>query len=125
MAAVRLLVDTDILIDYFNSGRYSRLLHAPRTTVYYSVVSRKELLTKPGLKDAERRAILEALRRFRLIPVTRGIAARYARVRAQAPRIEREDALIAATAIEKRLPLMTRNWRHFRSVDGLTLFAGS
>ena len=123
MAAVRILVDTDILIDYFNSGRYSRLLHAPRTTVYYSVVTRKELLTKEGLKDAERRAIIETLRRFRVVPITRAVAARYARVRAQAHGIEREDALIAATAMEKRLPLMTRNWRHFRQVDGLTLYA--
>ena len=125
MAAVRILVDTDILIDYLNSGRYARLLHAPRTTVYYSAVTRKELLTKDGLKDAERRAIVEALRRFRLVPVTRAIAAWYARVRTQARGMEREDALIAATAIEKRLPLMTRNWRHFHRVEGLTLYAGS
>lgn len=125
MAAVRILVDTDILIDYFNSGRYARLLHGPRTVAYYSVVTRKELLTKGGLRDAERRAIVEALRRFRLVPITRAIAARYARVRAQARGIDREDALIAATAMEKRLPLMTRNWRHFRRVEALTLFAGS
>ena len=124
MAAVRILVDTDILIDYFNSGRYARLLLAPRTVVYYSVVTRKELLIKRGLRDAERRAIVEALRRFRFVPVNRGIAARYARVSAQVRGIDREDALIAATALEKRLPLMTRNWRHFRKVEGLTFFAG-
>jgi predicted nucleic acid-binding protein len=125
VAAVRILVDTDILIDYFNSGRYARLLLAPRAAVYYSVVTRKELLTKRGLRDAERRAIEETLRRFRIVPVTRAIAARYARVRAEARGIDREDALIAATAMEKRLPLMTRNWRHFRGLEGLTLFAGS
>ena len=125
MAAVRILVDTDILIDYFNTGRYARLLLAPRAVVYYSVVTRKELLTKRGLRDAERQAIVETLRRFRVVPITRAIAARYARVRAEARGIDREDALIAATAMEKRLPLMTRNWRHFRRVEGLTLFAGS
>jgi hypothetical protein len=38
--------------------------------------------------------------------------------------LEKEDALIAATALAKRLPLMTRNWRHFRVIRGLTLFAG-
>jgi predicted nucleic acid-binding protein len=31
------------------------------------------------------------------------------------------DALIAATALEHRLPLMTRNRRHFEQVPGLTL----
>lgn len=30
----------------------------------------------------------------------------------------------AATALDKRLPLMTRNWRHFRHVAGLTLYSG-
>src|SRR5882724_3985294 len=79
-----------------------------RATIYYSVVTRKELSTKPGLKDSERQAILEALSRFRLVPVTRAVAERYALVRRQCSGLEREDALIAATAIEKRLPLMTR-----------------
>jgi predicted nucleic acid-binding protein len=41
-----------------------------------------------------------------------------------APGLEREDALIAATALDKRLPLLTRNWRHFRRVPGLTLYSG-
>ena len=49
MAAVRLLVDTDILIDYFNAGHHSRLLDDPRNRIYYSIVSRKELLAKEGL----------------------------------------------------------------------------
>ena len=125
MAAVRVLVDTDVLIDYFNTGRFVDVLHAPRGKIYYSVVSRKELLSKPGLTDTERQAIHVELRRFRLVPVTRVIAVRYATVRAAAPGLEREDALIAATAIEKRLPLLTRNWRHFSRVKALSLWTGT
>lgn len=122
MATVRILVDTDIFIDYFNSGRYADLLDDVRNTIYSSVVTRKELLTKEGLHDSERAAIVDSLRRFRIIPVTRAIAARYSAVRALAPALEREDALIAATALEKRLPLLTRNWRHFRQVEGIELY---
>ena len=96
MAAVRILVDTDVFIDYFNAGQYASILDDRRTTIYYSVVTRKELLGKRGLKDRER----------------------------STPGLEREDALIAATALDKRLPLMTRNWRHFRRVPGLTLYSG-
>ena len=125
MAAVRLLVDTDILIDYFNAGHHSRLLDDPRNRIYYSIVSHKELLAKEGLTDAERRAIKEALRRFRLIPLGPAIAGRYSTLRRQHPNLEREDALIAATAMVKRLPLMTRNWKHFRRIAGLTLYAGA
>ena len=124
MAAVRVLVDTDVFIDYFNTRRYASILEDRHTAIYYSVVTRKELLGKPGLKDTERRAILDALRRFRLVPLTPAIAARYAAVRRRTPGLEREDALIGATALEKRLPLMTRNWRHFRRVEGLTLYGG-
>lgn len=124
MAAVRVLVDTDILIDYFNAGHHIRLLDDPRNRIYYSVVSRKELWAKGGLRDAERRAIEEALRRFRLIRLSPAIAGRYSTLRRRHPTLEKEDALIAATAVTKRLPLMTRNWRHFREIAGLTLYAG-
>ena len=105
MAAVRILVDTDIFIDDFNAGQYAGALDDRPATIYYSVVTRKELLGKPGLKDSERQAIVDAVRR-------------------STPGLEREDALIAATALDKRLPLMTRNWRHFRRVPGLTLYSG-
>jgi len=82
VAAVRVLVDTDVLIDYFNLGRYSDLLDDPGSRIYYSAVTRKELLAKEGLTDSERQAILGALRRFRLVPITRAIAARYAAFKA-------------------------------------------
>ena len=124
MAAVRILVDTDVLIDYFNTGRYSRLLDDPRNRIYCSVVTRKELLAGEGLKASERQAIQQALRRFRLIPISPAIAGRYSTLRRRQPSLEKEDALIGATALVKRLPLMTRNWKHFRQIDGLALYAG-
>ncbi len=124
MAAVRVLVDTDILIDYFNTGLHGRLLDDRRSRIYFSVVTCKELLAKKGLKATERQAIEEALRRFRLIPLAPAITARYSHLRRRYPDLEKEDALIAATALVKRLPLMTRNWRHFARIAGLTLYAG-
>ena len=63
------------------------------------------------------------LRRFRLVRLGPAIAARYSVIRREYPSLEKEDALIAATALVKRLPLMTRNWKHFRRVAGLNLYA--
>ena len=124
MAAVRILVDTDILIDYFNTGRHGHLLDDRRNRIYYSVVTRKELLAKEGLRASERQAIEEVLRRFRIIPLSPGITGHYSVLRRQYPKIEKEDALIAATSLVKRLPLLTRNWKHFRGIAGLPLYAG-
>jgi predicted nucleic acid-binding protein len=122
MAKVSVLVDTDIFIDYFNESRFHALFDSARFTLYYSIVTKKELLTKPGLRDSERESILVELTRCRLIPLSDSIAARYSDLRRRHPSLDKGDALIAATALVKRLPLMTRNKRHFQMVAGLTLF---
>jgi len=122
MAKISVLVDTDIFIDYFNASRFHALFDSTRFTVCYSIVTKKELLTKSGLRDAERESILAELNRCRLIPLSDSIAARYSDLRRCHPSLDKGDALIAATALVKHLPLMTRNTRHFRMVTGLTLF---
>lgn len=101
MAKVSVLVDTDIFIDYFNASRFHALFDSARFTVYYSIVTKNELLTKPGLRDAERESILTELSPCWLLVLSDSIA---------------------ATALVKHLPLVTRNKRHFQMVTGLTLF---
>ena len=44
MAAIRVLVDIDVLIDYFNAGDHSALLENPRNRIYYSIVKRNDQL---------------------------------------------------------------------------------
>ncbi|MGZ9143543.1 MAG: hypothetical protein ACXW4O_14530, partial [Candidatus Binatia bacterium] len=61
MARISILLDTDIFIDYFNTGRFHALFDSSRFTVYYSIITKKELLTKPGLRDNERASILAEL----------------------------------------------------------------
>lgn len=121
MAKVSVLVDTDVFIDYFNSGRFSSLFDSSRFTVYYSAITRKELLSKQGLREAERQAVLRELSRCRLVKLTEAITTRYSELRDRYPPLEKEDALIAASALVKNLPLVTRNKKHFRIVAGLTV----
>ncbi len=64
------------------------------------------------------------LKRFRIIPLDNRITSRYSELRRLYPALEKEDALIAATALTRRLPLVTRNWKHYNMIEGLTLFAG-
>lgn len=67
----------------------------------------------------------ELLATFAVIPVTSAIAFQFAELRAflrrQGMLIPDMDLLIAATALEHDLTLVTRNHRHFARVPGLRL----
>jgi predicted nucleic acid-binding protein len=119
----RLLVDTDIFIGYLNHRQHREYLESAEWQVHYSVVTKKELLAKQGLSDRERQAILFLLERYRQINITQPIANCFAELRQLYPTLEREDALIAASALIRRMPLFTGNQRHFRVVVGLKLLS--
>ena len=125
MAKVPLLIDTDIFIDYFKVGLLRQVFEGKEFEIYYAVVTKKELLSKSGLRESERQAILLTLTRYRLIPLDDRIARKYSEIRGRYQTLEKADALIAATALVRKLPLVTRNIRHFQNIDGLTVFAGS
>jgi predicted nucleic acid-binding protein len=62
MARTSYLVDTDILIDWLRGQLWVRkLILSDDVRLYCSAVTRKELLSRPGLKDSERRRILRLL----------------------------------------------------------------
>jgi predicted nucleic acid-binding protein len=124
VAKVKLLIDTDIVIDYLNTGLLRTIFEDRGFEVYYSIVTKKELLSKPGLKETERQAVLFTLRRHRIIPLDGRITGTYSDLRRRYPSLEKEDALIAATALVKKLPLVTRNVKHYKNIQGLILFKG-
>jgi predicted nucleic acid-binding protein len=124
VAASALLVDTDVFIDYLKGSRPAcTLLDSDRFAIYYSSWTKKELLAKLGLKDSERREIEELLARFRIVPVDNAIAEAYWRLlkRYESQGLRQADAIIAATAWQKGLPLLTRNQRHFRFITEIEL----
>jgi predicted nucleic acid-binding protein len=108
-----LLIDTDVFVDHL---RGARELDPRNHRVHYSVVTRAELLA--GTTASESVDIL--LAPFREIPVDRGIAERAGRIRRET-RVRLPDALIAATAIEGGLGLVTRNRSDFAQIRGLRL----
>jgi predicted nucleic acid-binding protein len=118
-----LLADTDIFIDYLNHRRHREYLENEQWQVHYSVVTKKELLAKQGLSDRERRAIFFVLHRYRQVTITQAVARRYTELRQLYPLLAREDALIAASALVRKMPLLTGNQRHFRIVTGLVLLS--
>jgi predicted nucleic acid-binding protein len=115
VATADLLVDTDVLIDHL---RGVRRLSADGRRLGVSVVSRCELFAG---RDQP-----EPLRRFLWPMVELSIDAAIAELAGVMRRntgIATPDALIAATAVTHRIPLMTRNRRHFNRVAELRVVA--
>ncbi len=123
MEKINLLADTDIFIDYFNTGRFYNILENKAFVIYYSVVTEKELLSKKGLKTSEKDTILYTLKNFRRVRIDNSIAIKYSELRGVYPSLDKEDLLIAATALIKNLPLVTRNIKHYSKIKGLIIFA--
>lgn len=107
------LVDTDVFIDHL---RGAVELKPGRNRLHYSVVTRAELFAGNSATDL----VSQLLAPFRELAVDRSVAERAGRV-VREFQLRMPDALIAATALENRLTLMTRNRKDFDKVRGLRI----
>ena len=114
----RILVDTDVLVDHL---RGHRRFEPGIDVVHVSAITRAELFAGRAGDERRVRRLLDAMTE---IPVDRAIAERAGRLR-RATALALPDALIAATAVEGRLTLVTRNARHFAPVSGLRVRPGA
>lgn len=124
MAANAFLIDTDIFIDYLKSIRPAcALLDSPQFDLYYSSWTKKELLAKLGLTETERQEIDLLLSHFRMIPVDDAIAEKYWLLlkKYESQGLRQADAIVAATAWQRSLPLLTRNQKHFLYIREIEL----
>ncbi len=119
---INILIDTDVFIDYLNHQLFRDFFESGRFQVFYSIVTKKELLAKEGLSSNETKEIRNLLKKFRLISFNSAIVEKYSELRKNHPHLEKEDCLIAATAIIKKIPLATRNYKHYRFFKNLVLY---
>ncbi len=110
----RILIDSDILVDHL---RGHRRFTAGTDEVFVSVITRAELFAGRATEERRVRQLLEP---FSEVSVDASIAERAGRLR-RGPGVRLPDAIIAATALEHRLALATRNVRDFAGVRGLRL----
>jgi predicted nucleic acid-binding protein len=130
---VRYLLDSDTAIDWLNGARYAgpllRALSAEGTErLGVSLATYGELLAGvPYSRDprAAERSVRQFLRLVEVLPITRAVVQRFARLKADLAHrgqvIGDFDTLIAATVLHHRLTLVTRNVRHFGRIAELSL----
>ena len=109
-----LLIDTDVFVDHL---RGARRIEPGRDRIHYSVITRCELFAG---REAQEETVQRLLEPFEEVPVDRLVAERAGRLR-RTGGLRTPDALIAATALERELVLVTRNTRDFHSTRGLKL----
>ena len=110
----RILVDSDVLVDHLRGER--RFVRG-NDDLHVSTITRAELFAGRGSEERRIRRLLEPMID---LPVDVAVAERAGRIR-RGSTIRLPDALIAATALEHRLTLVTRNVRDFATVKGLNL----
>jgi predicted nucleic acid-binding protein len=120
---VELLFDTNIFIYHLNNQLLPRGRELLKLGLAgqgaYSVISKIELLGFQQSEAADRQA-QQILSRLAELPLTADVAERTIHIRKQL-RIKVPDAIIAATALEYSLQLVTRDTTDFAKIDALKL----
>ena len=130
------LVDSDWLIDYLEGTPLARRLlrDLAESGIAISIITYMEayqgVLRSTDPDDAARR--FDALvRAIRLVPISTAVARRCAAIREELRSKGRRtrpralDLLIAASAIEHGLTLVTRNSKDYEDIPGLDLSTGT
>lgn len=90
------------------------------------LLTKKELLSKGGLKDSERKKISNLLARMKILRIDDNISNKFFSLMntyGENPD-HTADYIIAATAWSKKLPLLTRNRKHFKHIKEIKLSPG-
>ena len=118
------LIDSDVLIDISQGIKAAREYVDALTEEWgISQVSALELIV--GARDQREQATIDAfLSAYAIIPIRESTGKRaYELLKryAKSHGLHVFDSLVAATAIEERLTLVTKNHRHFGAIKGLSL----
>ncbi len=113
---LKALLDTNIIIAHV-AGRKSIPLE-PRD-YGISTLTLFELFRLPGMTEEENDALRELISFFDVFSVSAEIASRAALLAKIRSKERPIDLLIAATALELDVPLVTKNLKDFRSISGL------
>jgi len=125
-----MIQDTTFLIDLLNGDEDAIKLLAvleresrPEKVSAIAVLELYEGVTRSTKPEAERRQVLDVLNSKTVVPADGSVARRAGEISgelvADGRPIDREDCVVAATALQEGEPVVTRNADHFERVSGL------
>lgn len=125
-----MIEDTSFLIDVLNGDpdaldALELIERANRPEKVASITSLElyEGVERAAKSDDEKRAVLGVLDSKTVVPADHGIMKRAGELSGRlvdaGERIDREDCVVAATAIGENEPVLTRNVSHFERIEGL------
>ena len=121
---MRYLVDTNILIDHLRgksaATQWLERVERGEYEAAVSVLTEYELFVVPRLSEYQAQRIMQLFSLLPLLPVTSAIAHRAALIHRDY-HTDLADAIIAATAIEHEVTLLTQNVKDFERIKGLQI----
>ena len=124
----QLLIDTDILIDIANNDTIAKTRvksESQHSTLFVSTITVMEL-TVGCRNKSEMQNLSRFLAPFLIVRLTPQISDRAAQLLQDfylSHGLLIPDALIAASVMEQQIPLLSKNQRDFRFIEGLNLLA--
>ena len=122
----KILIDTSVIVDFLRrpDRKNTPLYKIANKHLYISIIVHAELYAGEKIweEKAKRLALEKVLSDISILRLTTEISELAGRIKAYTNDITLADAIIAATAISKDLPLATLNIKDFEKIDGLKLF---
>lgn len=114
-----IFLDSNIIIGILNNPTEIKNIQNIKTC-FISVITIMELYALSGMSKTEEKKIDNLIKSFVVIEVTQSIAKQAGKLaRTKTNRRHRADLIIAATALEFSLTIMTQNKKDFSGIKGL------
>ena len=120
------LLDTSIIIDFLRqkdkANTHLYKLSLEDVSLYISIITHTELYAGKRVWESKvaETALNDLFDGLIIVPINTNISKNAGKIRSVYG-IDLIDAIIAATAIQEKLPMLTLNTRHFNKITGLKL----
>ena len=123
----KVVLDTNILVDFLRQPKkatlFEKLVKEKKLKILLPAVVLTELYVgRSAAKPSQQRRLEEIFKKTELVLADKNISKRAGILMCDFPHLYLADALVAATALEKKAFLCTLNKSHFKKIPSLTLY---